>query len=70
MSEMLLGRIADALDRAYPEVAAIPLVSELFGDPKADPVGFVMNLWGETRADAEAVVATTLAQDDVTDQPA
>jgi hypothetical protein len=66
-TNVLLTRIADALDRAYPPVSHPP-VAYLFDDPKVDPVIFIMETWGETRENAEKVVATTRAQD--TDQPA
>lgn len=61
-----LLRIADALDRAYPPQLkpTHPPVGLLFDDPKVDPVAFVMDMFGETRADAEAIVATTLPQED------
>lgn len=61
-----LERIADALDRAYPRVPkpAYPRASELFEDPNSDPVGFVMDLWGHTRAEAEEIIATTKAQEE------
>ena len=58
-----LQRIADALDRAYPPAPSHPRVDELFDDPKVDPVAFVMDLWGETRTDAEQIVATTVTQE-------
>ena len=67
--EATLVRIADALDRAYPPRAMIvPRVNELFDGPQSDPVEFVMDLWGETREDAEKIVATTKPQED-SEQP-
>ena len=65
---VLLERIADTLDRAYPK-ASVPPVGLLFDDPKADPVNFVIETWGETRKDAEAIVATTVPQEDLPNEP-
>jgi hypothetical protein len=65
---VLLERIAEALDRAYPKVS-VPPVGLLFDDPKADPVNFVIETWGETRADAEAIVATTVPQESDEENP-